>query len=168
MKLNKCYLCEEIKTTPYHSTEIQRDKTVLELHMCKDCGDLYLEALLGKKSKSNVFYIETPEQLLEYLTESKSLPPCKCGLTEIELDKTGRMGCPECYDHFKNKVEILISYCQPASKHVGRVPDLIPVEDPKNPIEKLRVLKLQYAKALELEEYEKLADLKRQIDNINQ
>jgi protein arginine kinase activator len=164
MKLNKCYLCEELKTTPYHSTEIQKDKSVVELHICADCGKAYVESLLGNKGN---FYITTPEQLLEYLTETKPLPPCKCGLTEQELDKTGRFGCANCYDHFKDKVEIIISYCQKSDQHTGSKPSFLHTKDSKNPVEKLKLLKLQYAKALELEEYEKLKDLKFQIDKIN-
>ena len=66
-------------------------------------------------------------------------------------------------------MESLVYPWHNARKHTGKIPirqmrELWMSTDE----EKLKLLKLRYAKALELEEYEKLDGLQQEIDEINQ
>ena len=141
--------------------------------MCKTCGAEYLSDVYHTK-QTDLSHIKTPEELLQFLESSASkindpVPPCKCGLTEAEFDKTGKFGCCQCYTHFMGKMESLVFPFHGAKKHIGKYPKKQTQEKwVSNDEEKLKLLKLQYAKALELEQYEKLTDLKQMINEINQ
>lgn len=177
--INKCFFCDKITYTPFHVTEIDKDKGVSSYTMCRECGSEYLKDVYEPKMKKpeptkDLSHIKTPEELLKFLSDAQRdanpLPPCvECGLTEKEFDKAGRFGCAKCYDHFETKMESLVYPFHNAREHVGKRPmkqmrELWVSTDE----EKLKLLKLRYAKALELEEYEKLDGLQQEIEEINQ
>ncbi len=170
MNLNKCFLCKKLKYTPYSITEVDKSKLTNAFSLCKSCGDGYISNLNQpvKPDLSNAIHIKTAEALKDLLSSMHVTPPCKCGWTSKDFDEFGRMSCPACYDHFKDKLEKVVFPFHGANKHVGKVPKQLMLDKlNKNPIEQIKILKLQYAKALELEEYEKLTDLKTQIDKLN-
>ena len=88
-------------------------------------------------------------------------------MTLEEFNGHGRFGCSECYSHFEIIMEKLVYPYHKARQHVGKSPKREMAEKLENdPVEKLKFLKLKYAKALELEEYEKLADLVKEIEDV--
>lgn len=178
--MNKCFFCDEITYTPFHVTEIAKDGDVSSYVMCRVCGleylkDVYEPNMKNQPVKKDLSHIKTPEELLKFLSDAQRdanpLEPCDgCGLTEKEFDKSGKFGCPQCYDHFDDKMESLVyPWHNGAREHTGKIPirqmkELWMSTDE----EKLKLLKLRYAKALELEEYEKLDGLQQEIDEVNQ
>ena len=172
--ISVCFFCEKITYVPYHVTEIN-DGDVSVYHMCKHCGDQYFSKSTEKimpEKKIDLTHLKTPEDLLNFLSgvenQIDDKPPCKCGMTTDEFEEYGRFGCPKCYDHFSEKMEELVYPYHKAREHVGKVPKRHKEMMLEKPTEKIKLLKLQYAKALELEEYEKLPDLKKQIDEVSQ
>ena len=88
-------------------------------------------------------------------------------MTLEEFNTHGRFGCADCYLHFEIIMEELVYPYHKAKAHVGKRPKRQLAEKLENdPVEKLKLLKLRYAKALELEEYEKLADLLKEIEDV--
>ena len=172
--MNKCFFCDKITHTPYHITDISKDRKIESYDMCQSCGSEYLKDVyedMKKPQKKELNDIKTPEDLLQFLDDAQKalapLPPCECGLDEKEIDKTGKFGCSKCYHHFDNKMESLVYPWHGAREHVGKQPKRqIKEIQESDPVEKLKILKLRYAKALELEEYEKLDDLRKEIDII--
>jgi len=174
--INKCFLCDKITYVPFHVTEIN-DGKVISYHMCKQCGTEYTQDAFKQKQepmkKLDLTHIKTPEELLNFLSGVHQAPksdkePCVCGMTIAEFDDKGKFGCAQCYEHFDEKMEELAYPWHGARQHVGKQPKRQMAELMENdPVEKLKLLKLKYAKSLELEEYEKLADLKKQIDEIS-
>ena len=178
--INKCFFCNKIIYTPFHITDIDKNREINSYVVCRECGSEYLEDIHEPKMKNqksfkkDLSHIKTPEELLKFLSDAQRaanpLPPCLgCGLSEEEFDKVGRFGCRECYDHFESKMDSLVYPFHDARKHTGKRPkrqmrELWMSTDE----EKLKLLKLQYAKALELEEYEKLDVLQKEIDEVNQ
>jgi protein arginine kinase activator len=145
--------------------------------MCHKCGIEYIESLNKKESKmdsnDNVFdltKITSPEDILNFIENMSLIPkvdatstPCECGWTEEDLHKFGRIGCSKCYDHMSESVKKMLLIFHGLAEHNGKSPK----EWKNNSVEKLKILKLQYAKALELEEYEKLEEIKKKIDEFN-
>ena len=181
MKFHKCFFCNKLAPTPYHVTEIDGD-SIQSVDLCTKCGEEYLGSLtqpVGTTPKESVDLtnITTPEQLLELLTgqpqfEKKYPPknPCACGMTLQEFDEYGRFGCPDCYEHFHELVELVVlPYHNNPEEHVGKRPrhlaERIAERDPQ---EKMKLLKLRLAQAIELEEYERASVLKEQIDQLTQ
>ena len=149
-------------------TEITNGK-IESCFLCKSCGEEFMGKKKPRKTELDLSYIKTPEDLLEFIqgTQKESFPPCKCGLTLEDFDEHGRFGCPHCYDHFEQRMEQLVyPYHKGKKQHVGKRPKRQMEEEAKKPSEKLKLLKLRYAKALELEEYEKLSNLLEEIDDI--
>lgn len=177
MSLKRCFFCNRAGETPVHLTEIGKDGKLESADMCVECGKTFMNDVYEPTEKPvmgeqnvNLDHVTTPEQLLSLLTDNSKPPmePCECGLTEAEFDDKGRFGCPKCYTHFSNKMEELVFPYHKAKEHVGKRPKHHWLHEAmQNPVEKRKILKLRYAKALELEDYEKCAELKRELDALN-
>ena len=175
MEINKCFFCNQSIPTPIHITEVNDDGTLESIKVCENCGVKYMVNDSNESSKIvDMSDIKTPEDLLEFIEDLgfgkvKAAPCTACGLTEKEFDKTGRFGCPECYGHFKDKMEELVFPYHKNREHVGKKPKRSRLEKlMEDPIEKEKILKLRYAKALELEDYEKAGELKKQLNLLTQ
>jgi protein arginine kinase activator len=186
MKPNKCSLCNQLTHTPIHFTDIEKDGSVNSFHMCQKCGSPYMEEANGKIEQTpeetnmhqqqtiDLSNIKTPEELLHFLTGLKVKPapnpdskPCSCGMSEEEFDNTGRFGCQHCYKHFPEKMEEWVFPFHKAKAHTGKKPKRNYIESlMQNPVEKEKILKLRYAKALELEAYEQAAVIKKELENL--
>lgn len=148
--------------------------------MCAQCGAKYMHELqstiarkINKKLPTNkqLFQVvSSVEQLLGMLsgkkaTTSKSACP-QCKLTIREFNKTGRFGCPHCYDHFSKEFDSLamtlhdIRGDQPI-QHTGKRPKSL--HKSASLEEQIKMLKLKMAYAIEHEQYEAAAMLKQQI-----
>lgn len=175
--INKCFFCDKITYTPFHVTDIAKDGEVGSYTMCRECGseylkDVYEPNMKNQSAKKDLSHIKTPEELLKFLSDAQRdanpLSPCEgCGTTEKEFDKSGKFGCTKCYDHFESKMESLVYPWHNAREHIGKQPKRQMRERwMSTDEEKLKFLKLQYAKALELEEYEKLDGLQQEINQV--
>lgn len=169
-KKTKCFFCEKKIYCPYSITEIEKGQ-VESYHMCAKCGEEYNKVL--QKTKSNPVYqdvtlIKTPDQLIDLLFGLGGIevkPPCQCGLTSTEFEKTGRFGCEYCYTHFPDMLEQFVFPYHNASRHYGKRPKNY--EKPMDKEEKRKLLKLKLAKAVELEEYEKAGVFKKELEQLN-
>lgn len=174
MKSNKCFFCNKMTDNSLHLTEVKEDGKVEFFYMCEKCGGQYMSDLDGSELSKDpkiidLTHIKTPQELLEFLTNIRVEQPkqqsCECGMTEDEFDKYGRFGCSQCYEHFHNKMEELVFPFHGAKQHVGKRPKRQIQEILENdPIEKEKVLKLQFAKAIEMENYERAGEIKKQLN----
>lgn len=185
IELKKCFYCTKLKFCPVKLTEIKEDGTVVNCDVCQKCADIHLEkkqeakgkmqAVVApdaviKKKNVDVSHINTPQELLAFLMGTPkpgspdAIPPCECSTTEAEFDETGRFGCPRCYTHFETKMKEQVFPFHGACEHVGKRPKRSQ-EDKwmSDPVEKEKVLKLRLARAVEVEDYERAAELKKQL-----
>ena len=174
MNLKKCFFCAKVCYCPYHVTEIS-DHIIETCDLCKKCGEQFIaaETPVPKKQEFDLTHIETPQQLVEFIENfmgvnsgivQPSKPPCpRCGWTLKEFDDVGRFGCPQCYDHFEEEVRQHVFPYHGGNTHYGKKPK----QFQEQPEEKRKLLKLRYAKYLELEEYEKAAEVKKELDALN-
>lgn len=175
MKSNRCSRCERLTHTPYHITEIRPNESASVFDMCEQCGENYLknlsktEEILDKKT----IHVQTPDKILHFKNGSqifsqKKSECTKCGMDIEYFKKHKRMGCPECYYFFGDKLDQMLLSIHGSNAHIGKFPQHETSWDQiEDPVTKIRLLKLHYSKALELEEYEKLADLKSRIDQLS-
>ncbi len=93
-----------------------------EIHLCKSCA-----SELGISSRDAAY---TPGELYSVLlrgtavgddTESRLLCP-GCMRSYDDLRRTGRAGCPECYEVFERQIAGLLSRLIPEPAHQGRIP----------------------------------------------
>lgn len=175
MKIKKCFFCKKITHTPIQITEIKDDGAVETIYSCQKCREAWwdddtksMKPVPTPPPAVDVTHITTAEDLLAFIAGcslKSGKEPCGCGMTEREFDANGRFGCPACYTHFSEKVEQLVLPYHKGREHNGKRPTRGIIEAlMADPVEKEKILKLRYAKALELEEYEKCAELKKELD----
>ena len=93
-------------------------------------------------------------------TQGEDQKTCSvCGLTWAEFEKVGRLGCPDCYNTFTDRLNTLLRRLHGNNQHIGRS-EVEPEVQNSATIESLQK-KLQ--SAIENEEYESAAELRDRI-----
>jgi protein arginine kinase activator len=163
--------CLLAKTT--HVTEIKNGK-IVEIHLCSSCESPFIKPEIEPDSQIS----KISNNLLSFLQSILSQPllggvqqdPCpNCGTTSLDITKTGRFGCSECYTHFKKGLKHVLSSCQAgAIKHVGKIPKKWAEKREQNidKIEQIKNLKAKMQKAIEVENYEVANILKKKIEEL--
>ncbi|KHO61949.1 hypothetical protein THYS13_24220 [Thermoanaerobacter sp. YS13] len=161
-------MCDKCKIRPatVHYTKIVNGVKT-EMHLCDQCAAE--EGILN----AEVFSTFTPfsvQNLLSGLMDflpgideftKKPLKCSHCGMTYEDFKKIGRLGCSFCYDAFAEELNPLMRRIHGSTEHRGKIP--------KKAGGKMRVkreieeLKLQLEKAIKEEAYEKAAELRDKI-----
>ena len=104
---------------------------IKEMHLCEECSKK-----LGIMDKMN-FNIPTSfpsffGSFLEDFGELEAMPifnelkeeVCNsCNTSFEDIINTGRLGCPNCYDVFSDRLDPILKRLQGANRHVGRKPE---------------------------------------------
>ena len=158
----QCNLCGKVVAT-IHLTEIVNDKAV-ELHLCEACAQekgselkpqLSLNDLLADVSDASAILGPQKKEVLECAS---------CHLTYEEFGKSGRLGCPNCYDAFIKPLYLLIKRIQKDTQHTGKRPANAPKEP--SPRFNMRDLRERLKKSIQMEEFEEAARLRDQISQL--
>ena len=106
----KCEKCNQKTAKVYYKQII--NGSITQLNLCQDCAQ---QANLNNNFFGGLDFFKT--------AAAPSVSACKtCGLTKQQLQKTGRVGCSDCYSEFS---DILLPYIRSIHKnttHVGAVP----------------------------------------------
>ncbi len=156
----QCDICAKKKAT-VHLTEIV-DEQMSEMHLCEECarekssqmeqqfGLADLLAGLGDFSK----HVKSPD--------TTTLQCNNCGMTYDDFRKFGRLGCSQCYEAFKSHLSTLLKKIHGSNHHFGKTPTQIPSSEKKK-IESLQDFKNQLLQAIQMEDFEKAAELRDKI-----
>lgn len=164
--MKKCLHCT--KQATLHITELKNGKSY-SLHLCENCAGDYLDT-----NKPG----EVPEQQSEPLAigglgaigsdtpiESTTDACPKCGITYKQFRSQGRLGCPHDYEHFHDElIPLLESIHHGETQHVGKIPPKVS-DDSRKQHELIR-LKNELRTAVDEEAYERAAELRDQIQQI--
>ena len=172
-----CDICGKKKAT-VHLTEIV-DEQMSEMHLCEDCarqkssqmeqqfGLADLLAGLSDTSKSTSASKESEKNVLKC---------SRCGLLYEDFRKFGRLGCGECYSSFKEHLAGLLRKIHGSNKYLGKTPDVSgspskPAHVKEEavallPSENLADLKQQLQSAIAAEDFEKAAQIRDKIRNL--
>jgi len=154
----KCDLCSKPATV--HLTQIVNNK-IHKVDLCETCAQakgvtdpsgFSLADLLLKASLN-------PEPAGEVKCES-------CGFTQQDFKKSGRFGCPACYDHFTRMLEPMLETMHKGSTHTGKVPERI--AERKSLYERLTKLETELDQAIKSERYEDAARFRDEITQVRQ
>ncbi len=96
------------------------DNKVSEQALCPACSE--------ESSSEN----EVPELLMKLLSKGGArrktktpAPRCRCGTRYADFQKTGRFGCPACYETFASQVAVLLPRIHAGkSRHKGKSPKM--------------------------------------------
>lgn len=169
----KCEKCGKNEATT-HYKKIINGKTT-EYHLCPACAQqMYVnDGLEGPWSQPfhSLFgggFDSFWNDMLGTSSTAAALGTARrcptCGMTERELQRSGRVGCPTCYETFRDLLMPYIQKLHGATQHIGPTPALAqPAESSapqEDPIAKLRI---QLQQAIAEEQYEQAAHLRDEI-----
>jgi protein arginine kinase activator len=142
-----------------HLTQIENDQ-MRTFHLCEGCA-------AEKGLEPGVSVANAP--LTDFLAqvgrsaEPVNHGPCPyCGLKIEEFKKTGRLGCSHCYVTFEPSLRGLLRRLHGSTQHVGKVylpPDPTRAEQQ----ERLAGLRRKLDRAVELEDFERAAQIRDMI-----
>jgi len=88
-----------------------------------------------------------------------------CGLTHDDFRRTGRLGCPHCYESFSVELPRLLRRIHGGAKHVGKV--YLPPDPTASELEKrLDGLRRRLERAVQSEDFERAAEIRDQIRSL--
>ena len=149
------------KKTTIHFTQIINNK-VYKLDMCEDCplkkevidpGNFSLTDIFSSEDKSS----QVPQQTGDLVCDS-------CGMTQVDFEKKGRFGCPDCYTYFAPAVRTMLKDMHYGTTHRGKTPSL--ALERIDLTQKINELKEQQSAAVREEDFEQAAVLRDQIVEI--
>src|SRR6478736_3956814 len=154
-----CCICKEKEAT-VHLTQIAGDK-MQKVDLCEECaktkgvndptGFSLADLLLGLGAS----------QEIEQAAGGTELKCARCGFTQADFKKAGRLGCAECYNTFSEGLESLLKTMHKGVRHVGKVPAVL--QETRDLTERLKTLQKKLAKAIEEENFEQAAILRDEI-----
>lgn len=164
-----CQNCNKKEATVHITKIINGVKT--EMHLCEDCAKENQEV-----NFSQPFGIGVPfsfQNILDGLFEVAGIEKeevkdeirCPvCNMSMEDFRRTGRVGCGNCYETFKNEMTPLVKRIHGGIQHTGKVPKrtggLLKV---RRDIDKL---KEELKTSIENEEYEKAAEIRDKIKEL--
>jgi protein arginine kinase activator len=87
-----------------------------------------------------------------------------CGFTQADFKKTGRLGCSSCYAVFSEGLSGMLKNMHKGTEHTGKSPAAF--RQVRLHGEKMKSLQDRLTQAVAAEEYERAADLRDQIRQI--
>ena len=163
------------KQRPFHITEIQDNKPV-QFDLCEDCLSAYVGHGNDMKTSPPASEMEKMvNELFQFmlggikpkvqLQEKPSCPHCNSSYADIV--KAGKVGCPNCWEHFEQELDAVIRRVQSENiQHTGKVPKKWKekqLKEQKSQIPvafKMEIIKSNMQKFIEAEKYEEAAKLR--------
>ena len=163
--------CEHCKATKavIHFTQIVNNEQIT-FHLCEPCAKVR-----GLKNTENFSSFPVGEFLSEVGanvfkgTDGKtaSSKECSfCGATYDNFQRSGKIGCAQCYFTFEEEVGILLRRIQGSQQHVGISSQVARKPVPTNEQKKVRELKKELEACVRKEEYERAAKLRDEIKSL--
>jgi protein arginine kinase activator len=154
-----CCICKEKEAT-VHLTQIAGDK-MQKVDLCEDCaktkgvndptGFSLADLLLGLGAS----------QEIEQAGGGVELKCPRCGFTQSDFKKAGRLGCPDCYETFSEAMEGLLKTMHKGTRHIGKVP--VALRQSREISTRLEALQKKLSQAIAAEDFETAASLRDEI-----
>lgn len=155
-----CQLCHVQEASVYLIESVENTRTTL--HICESCAQKrHVGEVLNKSAlvwQQLLASFSAADAGLDPLRPERSCP--YCGLTTTQFRQSGRLGCEQCYDIFRESLLPLVRQFHQADEHRGRSGPT-PVETQVSL--EIRELREKIQKAVSEEDYELAARLRDQL-----
>lgn len=177
----KCQNCGEQEANIRYTQIVNGVKE--ELHLCSECAEkLGLDEMdFSMPIDFSSFFGEFLEDnntdvFQEYFPKQEQCH--QCGMTFDEFANTGKFGCANCYQVFQNQLQQLLKNIQGSDTHVGRKAMVNTkqekeekqkqvkekkTEEVEETTDKIEELKQELKQAIQIENYEKAAEIRDEI-----
>ena len=159
-----CTICKE-KPATVHLTQIVGDK-MQKLDLCEDCAKtkgINDPTSFGLADLDLVLGLGASQQL-EQAAGGVELKCPRCGFTQADFKKSGRLGCPECYKTFAEGLAGLLKTMHKGTRHTGKAPEALRATRENAGL--LKMLQAKLGKAIKDENYEQAAQLRDEIKQL--
>lgn len=156
MKCDKCG-----QNSVYRSTLIVNGVSQTT-NLCRDCA--VKEGVFNSSSLFDDMFSTFADFLSFDKVADIVCPVCKLSLREFK--SSGKLGCPNCYESFREEISKLIKRIAPYEKHKQDVIKQIKVKQEETKEEKISALRAEMALAVKEERYEDAAKIKKQIQKM--
>ena len=159
-----CTICKE-KPATVHLTQIVGDK-MQKLDLCEDCAKtkgINDPTSFGLADLDLVLGLGASQQL-EQAAGGVELKCPRCGFTQADFKKSGRLGCPECYVTFAEGLRGLLKTMHKGTRHTGKAPEALRAT--RENADRLKTLQTKLAKAIKDENYEQAAQVRDEIKQL--
>jgi protein arginine kinase activator len=157
-----CCICKEKEAT-VHLTQIAGEK-MQKVDLCEECaktkgvndptGFSLADLLLGLGAS----------QEIEQASGGTDLRCPRCGFTQADFKKAGRLGCPDCYKTFSEALEGLLKTMHKGTRHVGKVPESL--RHSRDMSNRVKTLKKRLDDAIASENFEEAAKLRDELKQL--
>jgi len=162
----QCSLCKE-KPATVHLTQIVGDK-MHKLDLCDSCAKakgLNDTAGFGLADSDFVLGLGAAQEV-EQAAGGVELKCPRCGFTQADFKKSGRLGCPECYRTFSEGLSGLLKTMHKGTRHTGKTPE--GMRATAENADRMKALQKKLEKAIESENFEEAAQLRDEIKQISE
>jgi len=170
-----CDICGKKKAT-VHLTEIV-DEQMSEMHLCEECARQKSTQMEQQFGLADLLagLSDTSKAPASKEGEKNTLKCPRCGLAYEDFRKFGRLGCGECYTSFKEHLTGLLRKIHGSNQYLGKTPSGYQQNQmaalPEGtiallPSENLSGLKQQLHAAIAAEDFEKAAQIRDKIRNM--
>ena len=156
-------LCEECKMNEASYTiSVMVCGEITTRHLCGDCmAKMNMDIASGniKSLLSTILSAITGDTAPGSAEKEVTCP--RCGMTLSEFTRTGHLGCPKCYEAFREQLQPMLLQIHGRVQHAGRQPLSTAEEQRKRSV--TEQLQRQMEQAVALEDFETAAKLRDQI-----
>jgi len=169
----KCDICGAPATV--HLTQIINGK-IQKIHLCEHCagkkisGDDVLpplmkimETIAKKYNLAKEKAAEEKNESPENSVQSNETRCPKCGMTASLFEKEQRLGCPQCYEVFAEKIDALLPEIQSGKNYVGKTKKSVPAKASKKEKKSADELRALLKKAVAAEDFSLAATLRDEL-----
>ncbi len=157
-----CQICKKRPVAISYTQVINQKKT--QLSICAKCAEekgitnplAGLPEMFGK-IVANILGEETMQEIEERSTRQGGRRCPGCDTTLNEFEKTGLLGCHQCYQTFEKELAILLRRIHGSSKHIGSRPRPRRIISGERDLGKLRK---ELDEAIGQEKFERAAELR--------
>ncbi|MGQ9591609.1 MAG: UvrB/UvrC motif-containing protein [Planctomycetota bacterium] len=161
----KCEVCQKAPAT-VHLTDVSNNSK-REIHLCENCAreqGVTIKSYLHKTPSYPEFVTQLAHSQSEAPSEEREATCPRCGMTYRKFRATGKLGCPNDYAVFKKGLVGLLEKIHGKVQHAGKVP--LRASDQIARQRELRSLRAELEKAVREEAYERAAQLRDRIHEL--
>jgi protein arginine kinase activator len=159
----QCCVCKE-KPATVHLTQIVDDK-MHKLDVCEECAKAKgLNDPTGFATLDQVLGLGASQEI-DAASGGVQLKCPRCGFSQADFKKSGRLGCPECYKTFAEGLSGLLKTMHKGTRHTGKTPEAM--RKTRDSVDRLKTLQTKLDKAIASEDFELCARLRDEIKGLS-
>jgi protein arginine kinase activator len=161
MSANKmCSVCKEKPATVFY-TNFSVDNKMQVWDLCEECAKAKgISESTGFSPADLMLGLGAAQELVSSVGSVEIKCP-RCGFSQADFKKSGRLGCPECYKTFAEGLGGLLKTMHKGTRHTGKTPEAL--RQTRETVDRLKSLQKKLAKAIDEENYETAAALRDEI-----